>query len=153
MALCVSWPFVLFKDFELVVLESGTDPNPLLFCGLFRGPNPSKVLQQLLVLQPEQQLSIFHTLLSHLTDRGMLPPAAARAQWCTPTPRRGAMNGLCVDCVWERACVCVCMFMHTCVPACMISRALIIGAFHLHHLHPALWFISNQHALWLWLRT
>ncbi|KAG7271514.1 hypothetical protein CRUP_007503 [Coryphaenoides rupestris] len=40
-----------------------------------QGPNPSKVLQQLLVLQPEQQLSIFHTLSSHLRERGMLPPA------------------------------------------------------------------------------
>ncbi|KAM9821487.1 phosphatidate cytidylyltransferase 2 [Syngnathus typhle] len=41
-----------------------------------RGPNPSKVLQQLLMLQPEQQLSIFNTLTSHLKDRGLLPPAA-----------------------------------------------------------------------------
>ncbi|MGH0169522.1 UNVERIFIED_CONTAM: hypothetical protein FKN15_073520 [Acipenser sinensis] len=40
-----------------------------------RGPNPSKVLQQLLVLQPEQQLSIFNTLKSHLTETGMIPPA------------------------------------------------------------------------------
>uniref|UniRef100_A0A8D3BVM9 Phosphatidate cytidylyltransferase n=1 Tax=Scophthalmus maximus TaxID=52904 RepID=A0A8D3BVM9_SCOMX len=40
-----------------------------------RGPNPSKVLQQLLMLQPEQQLGIFHTLHSHLRERGMLPPA------------------------------------------------------------------------------
>ncbi|KAG7214322.1 hypothetical protein INR49_023139 [Caranx melampygus] len=44
-----------------------------------RGPNPSKVLQQLLMLQPEQQLSIFHTLHSHLRERGMLPPAPAPA--------------------------------------------------------------------------
>ncbi|XP_077376630.1 phosphatidate cytidylyltransferase 2 [Festucalex cinctus] len=41
-----------------------------------RGPNPSKVLQQLLMLQPEQQLSIFNTLTSHLKDRGLLPPTA-----------------------------------------------------------------------------
>ncbi|TMS03624.1 Phosphatidate cytidylyltransferase 1 [Larimichthys crocea] len=45
-----------------------------------RGPNPSKVLQQLLMLQPEQQLSIFHTLHSHLRERDMLPPAAAQAE-------------------------------------------------------------------------
>ncbi|XP_076125803.1 phosphatidate cytidylyltransferase 1 [Alosa pseudoharengus] len=45
-----------------------------------RGPNPSKVLQQLLVLQPEQQLSIFNTLRSHLRERGMLPPAVLEAQ-------------------------------------------------------------------------
>uniref|UniRef100_A0A667YTU7 phosphatidate cytidylyltransferase n=1 Tax=Myripristis murdjan TaxID=586833 RepID=A0A667YTU7_9TELE len=45
-----------------------------------RGPNPSKVLQQLLVLQPEQQLSIFHSLHSHLRERGMLPPAAGRPE-------------------------------------------------------------------------
>ncbi|XP_010792707.1 phosphatidate cytidylyltransferase 1 [Notothenia coriiceps] len=42
-----------------------------------RGPNPSKVLQQLLMLQPIQQLGVFHTLHSHLRERGMLPPAAA----------------------------------------------------------------------------
>ncbi|XP_045551371.1 phosphatidate cytidylyltransferase 2 isoform X1 [Salmo salar] len=41
-----------------------------------RGPNPSKVLQQLLVLQPEQQLSIFNTMRDRLRDRGILPPAA-----------------------------------------------------------------------------
>ncbi|XP_055743830.1 phosphatidate cytidylyltransferase 1 isoform X2 [Salvelinus fontinalis] len=41
-----------------------------------RGPNPSKVLQQLLVLQPEQQLSIFNTMRDRLSDRGILPPAA-----------------------------------------------------------------------------
>ncbi|XP_066568185.1 phosphatidate cytidylyltransferase 1 [Amia ocellicauda] len=40
-----------------------------------RGPNPSKVLQQLLVLQPEQQLSIFNTLKYHLKERGMIPKA------------------------------------------------------------------------------
>lgn len=40
-----------------------------------RGPNPSKVLQQLLLLQPEQQLSIFHNLHSHLKERGLLPAA------------------------------------------------------------------------------
>ncbi|MBN3315482.1 CDS1 cytidylyltransferase, partial [Atractosteus spatula] len=40
-----------------------------------RGPNPSKVLQQLLVLQPEQQLSIFNTLKSHLKEKGMIPAA------------------------------------------------------------------------------
>lgn len=45
-----------------------------------RGPNPSKVLQQLLVLQPEQQLSIFNTLRSHLREKGMLPPAVLEAQ-------------------------------------------------------------------------
>uniref|UniRef100_A0A8C2DGX3 Phosphatidate cytidylyltransferase n=3 Tax=Cyprinus carpio TaxID=7962 RepID=A0A8C2DGX3_CYPCA len=37
-----------------------------------RGPNPSKVLQQLLVLQPEQQLGIFNTLRNHLRENGML---------------------------------------------------------------------------------
>nr|XP_029509075.1 phosphatidate cytidylyltransferase 1-like [Oncorhynchus nerka] len=41
-----------------------------------RGPNPSKVLQQLLVLQPEQQLSIFNAMRDRLRDRGILPPAA-----------------------------------------------------------------------------
>ncbi|XP_029109096.1 phosphatidate cytidylyltransferase 2-like [Scleropages formosus] len=37
-----------------------------------RGPNPSKVLQQLLVLHPEQQLSIFNALRSHLREKGVL---------------------------------------------------------------------------------
>lgn len=37
-----------------------------------RGPNPSKVLQQLLVLQPEQQLNIYKTLKAHLIDKGVL---------------------------------------------------------------------------------
>ncbi|KAM4710342.1 phosphatidate cytidylyltransferase 1 [Discoglossus pictus] len=40
-----------------------------------RGPNPSKVLQQLLVLQPEQQLNIYKILKSHLTEKGVLPAA------------------------------------------------------------------------------
>uniref|UniRef100_A0A8C7C681 Phosphatidate cytidylyltransferase n=1 Tax=Oncorhynchus kisutch TaxID=8019 RepID=A0A8C7C681_ONCKI len=44
-----------------------------------RGPNPSKVLQQLLVLQPEQQLSIFNAMRDRLRDRGILPPAATEA--------------------------------------------------------------------------
>lgn len=53
-----------------------------------RGPNPSKVLQQLLVLQPEQQLSIFNTLRNHLRERGMLPPAVEEAQWRTTPPQQ-----------------------------------------------------------------
>uniref|UniRef100_A0A4X2M785 Phosphatidate cytidylyltransferase n=1 Tax=Vombatus ursinus TaxID=29139 RepID=A0A4X2M785_VOMUR len=40
-----------------------------------RGPNPSKVLQQLLVLQPEQQLNIYKTLKSHLVEKGLLQPS------------------------------------------------------------------------------
>uniref|UniRef100_A0A8C9XXN3 Phosphatidate cytidylyltransferase n=2 Tax=Sander lucioperca TaxID=283035 RepID=A0A8C9XXN3_SANLU len=52
-----------------------------VYIGSFiRGPNPSKVLQQLLMLRPEQQLSIFHTLHSQLRERGMLPQAAAQAE-------------------------------------------------------------------------
>nr|XP_033770516.1 phosphatidate cytidylyltransferase 1 isoform X2 [Geotrypetes seraphini] len=39
-----------------------------------RGPNPSKVLQQLLVLQPEQQLHIYKILRAYLTERGLLQP-------------------------------------------------------------------------------
>ncbi|XP_014873972.1 phosphatidate cytidylyltransferase 1-like, partial [Poecilia latipinna] len=45
-----------------------------------RGPNPSKVLQQLLTLQPEQQLSIFHILHSQLKERGLLPLPAIQAE-------------------------------------------------------------------------
>uniref|UniRef100_H3AIQ7 Phosphatidate cytidylyltransferase n=2 Tax=Latimeria chalumnae TaxID=7897 RepID=H3AIQ7_LATCH len=40
-----------------------------------RGPNPSKVLQQLLVLQPDKQLAIYNTLKSYLTEKGILQPA------------------------------------------------------------------------------
>ncbi|XP_029455238.1 phosphatidate cytidylyltransferase 1 [Rhinatrema bivittatum] len=40
-----------------------------------RGPNPSKVLQQLLVLQPEQQLHIYNTLKNYLAEKGLLQPA------------------------------------------------------------------------------
>ncbi|KAM8886937.1 phosphatidate cytidylyltransferase 2 isoform 2-T2 [Spinachia spinachia] len=51
-----------------------------VYIGSFiRGPNPSKVLQQLLMLRPDQQLGIFHTLHSQLRERGMLPPPAAQA--------------------------------------------------------------------------
>ncbi|XP_066892080.1 phosphatidate cytidylyltransferase 1 isoform X3 [Kogia breviceps] len=39
-----------------------------------RGPNPSKVLQQLLVLQPEQQLNVYKTLKTHLIEKGILQP-------------------------------------------------------------------------------
>ncbi|XP_065123266.2 phosphatidate cytidylyltransferase 1 [Paramisgurnus dabryanus] len=44
-----------------------------------RGPNPSKVLQLLLALQPEQQLNIFNTLRNHLREKGVLPPAVEEA--------------------------------------------------------------------------
>ncbi|XP_063314825.1 phosphatidate cytidylyltransferase 1 [Pelobates fuscus] len=40
-----------------------------------RGPNPSKVLQQLLILQPEQQLNIYKTLKAHLVEKGVLEGA------------------------------------------------------------------------------
>uniref|UniRef100_A0AAA9STI2 Phosphatidate cytidylyltransferase n=1 Tax=Bos taurus TaxID=9913 RepID=A0AAA9STI2_BOVIN len=40
-----------------------------------RGPNPSKLVQQFLTLRPDQQLHIFNTLKSHLTDKGMLTAA------------------------------------------------------------------------------
>ncbi|XP_066430454.1 phosphatidate cytidylyltransferase 1 [Eleutherodactylus coqui] len=37
-----------------------------------RGPNPSKVLQQLLTLQPDQQLNIYKVLKTHLLEKGLL---------------------------------------------------------------------------------
>ncbi|OXB60236.1 hypothetical protein ASZ78_013629 [Callipepla squamata] len=40
-----------------------------------RGPNPSRVLKQLLVLQPEQQLNVYRTLKSHLVEKGILQPS------------------------------------------------------------------------------
>lgn len=41
----------------------------------FRGPNPSKVMQQLLALRVDQQLHIFNALKAHLMERGLLPAA------------------------------------------------------------------------------
>ena len=41
-------------------------PSPL------RGPNPSKVIQQLLALRIDQQLHIFNSLKAHLTEKGFL---------------------------------------------------------------------------------
>ncbi|XP_077097443.1 phosphatidate cytidylyltransferase 2 [Siphateles boraxobius] len=38
-----------------------------------RGPNPSKVIQQLLALRLDQQLHIFNSLKAHLTEKGLLP--------------------------------------------------------------------------------
>ncbi|XP_071060534.1 uncharacterized protein [Pseudochaenichthys georgianus] len=38
-----------------------------------RGPNPSKVIQQLLMLRIDQQLHIFNSLKAHLTEKGFLP--------------------------------------------------------------------------------
>ncbi|XP_009278547.1 PREDICTED: phosphatidate cytidylyltransferase 1 [Aptenodytes forsteri] len=40
-----------------------------------RGPNPSKLLKQLLILQPEQQLIVYKTLKSHLVEKGILQPS------------------------------------------------------------------------------
>nr|XP_009674885.1 PREDICTED: phosphatidate cytidylyltransferase 1 [Struthio camelus australis] len=40
-----------------------------------RGPNPSKLLKQLLILQPEQQLNVYKTLKSHLVEKGILQPS------------------------------------------------------------------------------
>ncbi|KAK3514768.1 hypothetical protein QTP70_030392 [Hemibagrus guttatus] len=37
-----------------------------------RGPNPTKVIQQLLALRPDQQLYIYNSLKAHLTERGLL---------------------------------------------------------------------------------
>ncbi|KAJ8787693.1 hypothetical protein J1605_022724 [Eschrichtius robustus] len=44
-----------------------------------RGPNPSKVLQQLLVLQPEQQLNVYKALKTHLIEKGILQPTLKHA--------------------------------------------------------------------------
>lgn len=41
-----------------------------------RGPNPSKLIQQFMTLRPDQQLHIFNTLRSHLTEKGVLTDAA-----------------------------------------------------------------------------
>ncbi|KAA8592943.1 hypothetical protein FQN60_018398 [Etheostoma spectabile] len=44
-----------------------------------RGPNPSKVIQQLLALRVDQQLHIFNSLKAHLTEKGLLPALAEAA--------------------------------------------------------------------------
>uniref|UniRef100_A0A3P9PVR7 Phosphatidate cytidylyltransferase n=1 Tax=Poecilia reticulata TaxID=8081 RepID=A0A3P9PVR7_POERE len=44
-----------------------------------RGPNPSKVVQQLLALRSDQQLYIFNSLKAHLTEKGLLRAAEAAA--------------------------------------------------------------------------
>uniref|UniRef100_A0A8C7DFE6 Phosphatidate cytidylyltransferase n=4 Tax=Salmoninae TaxID=504568 RepID=A0A8C7DFE6_ONCKI len=41
-----------------------------------RGPNPAKVVQQLLALRLDQQLNIFNSLKSHLIERGLLEDVA-----------------------------------------------------------------------------
>ncbi|KAM9547795.1 phosphatidate cytidylyltransferase 2-like [Salvelinus alpinus] len=41
-----------------------------------RGPNPAKVVQQLLALRLDQQLHIFNSLKTHLTERGLLEEEA-----------------------------------------------------------------------------
>lgn len=46
-----------------------TRPPPL------RGPNPTKVIQQLLALRVDQQLHIFNSLKAHLAEKGLLPAA------------------------------------------------------------------------------
>lgn len=38
-----------------------------------RGPNPTKVIQQLLALRVDQQLHIFNSLKAHLMEKGLLP--------------------------------------------------------------------------------
>ncbi|KAJ0067602.1 hypothetical protein NL108_008730 [Boleophthalmus pectinirostris] len=38
-----------------------------------RGPNPSKVIQQLMALRTDQQLYIFNALKAHLIEKGLLP--------------------------------------------------------------------------------
>uniref|UniRef100_A0A673ACU1 Phosphatidate cytidylyltransferase n=1 Tax=Sphaeramia orbicularis TaxID=375764 RepID=A0A673ACU1_9TELE len=38
-----------------------------------RGPNPTKVIQQLLALRADQQLHIFNSLKAHLIEKGLLP--------------------------------------------------------------------------------
>uniref|UniRef100_A0A8C6Q0K7 Phosphatidate cytidylyltransferase n=1 Tax=Nothobranchius furzeri TaxID=105023 RepID=A0A8C6Q0K7_NOTFU len=44
-----------------------------------RGPNPSKVIQQLLALRPDQQLHIFNSLKAHLIEKGLLPAMEVNA--------------------------------------------------------------------------
>ncbi|KAK1792694.1 hypothetical protein P4O66_012102 [Electrophorus voltai] len=44
-----------------------------------RGPNPTKVIQQLLALRPDQQLHIYNSLKAHLTERGLLATQAEAA--------------------------------------------------------------------------
>lgn len=50
-------------------------PHLLVLLLLLRGPNPTKVIQQLLALRVDQQLHIFNSLKAHLTEKGLLPAA------------------------------------------------------------------------------
>lgn len=56
-------------------LEVAGSPSVLFLPIASRGPNPSKLIQQFMTLRPDQQLHIFNTLKSHLTDKGMLTGA------------------------------------------------------------------------------
>ncbi|KAF3857869.1 hypothetical protein F7725_011070, partial [Dissostichus mawsoni] len=47
-------------------------PRPVLLKNTM-GPNPSKVIQQLLALRIDQQLHIFNSLKAQLTEKGFLP--------------------------------------------------------------------------------
>ena len=59
---------------SLCCLQLSQNSVNFVFSAVSRGPNPSKVLQQLLVLQPEQQLNIYKTLKTHLIEKGILQP-------------------------------------------------------------------------------
>ena len=59
---------------SLCCLQLSQNSVNFVFSAVTRGPNPSKVLQQLLVLQPEQQLNIYKTLKTHLIEKGILQP-------------------------------------------------------------------------------
>lgn len=60
----------------------------------FRGPNPSKVMQQLLALRVDQQLHIFNALKAHLMERGLLPAAEeVAAQSCCRLALKTASGG------------------------------------------------------------
>lgn len=67
---------------------------------LFRGPNPAKVIQQLMALRADQQLHIFNALKAHLIERGLLSALEEAVAWsppvtpfCTPFPASDTGGG------------------------------------------------------------
>lgn len=70
----MSWCF-LYQLVHLRVFSVGCDVDGLFFLLLLllRGPNPTKVIQQLMALRVDQQLHIFNSLKAHLTEKGLLP--------------------------------------------------------------------------------
>uniref|UniRef100_A0A4W3HEU9 Phosphatidate cytidylyltransferase n=1 Tax=Callorhinchus milii TaxID=7868 RepID=A0A4W3HEU9_CALMI len=64
-----------------------------------RGPNPTKLMQQLLALRPDQQLSVYNSLKAHLMEKEAIQPTVRPSQhprhrlWVSRRPRSGLEMG------------------------------------------------------------